>query len=131
MIASNTNEPTFLWDDLPLHWQMTRWEKYGFASILEAAKPKVAIEIGTYQGGSLQVIARRAGKVYSLDLDPSLGDRLGRRLPNVEFLSGDSRATLPPLLDRIMEQGEELGFVLIDGDHTTEGVRDDANAVLR
>jgi len=51
MIKSTTNEPTFLFDDLPLYWQMARWEKYGFASILEAAKPKVAIEIGTYKGG--------------------------------------------------------------------------------
>ena len=27
MLQSTTNEPTFLFDDLPLHWQMTRWEK--------------------------------------------------------------------------------------------------------
>lgn len=131
MIKFTTNEPTFLFDDLPLHWLMTRWEKYGFASILEAAKPKVAIEIGTYKGGSLQVIAKHAEKIYSLDLDVSLKDRLGRQLPNVEFLAGDSRQILPALLDRIMVQGEELGFVLIDGDHSTEGVRCDINAILR
>jgi hypothetical protein len=131
MTESTTNAPTFLFDDLPLHWQMTRWEKYGFASLLEAAKPKVALEIGTYKGGSLQVIAQHAGKVYSLDLDASLGARLGPRFPNVEFLPGDSRAILPGLIDRIQERDEELGFVLIDGDHSTEGVRDDINAVLR
>ena len=38
---------------------------------------------------------------------------------------------LPPLLDRISGRGEELGFVLIDGDHSTEGVRSDINAILR
>jgi hypothetical protein len=110
---------------------MTRWEKYAFWSILANAKPKVALEIGTYQGGSLQVIARHAGKVYSIDLDATLKERLGPRFPNVEFLAGDSRTVLPGLLDQIQARGEELGFVLIDGDHSTEGVRHDINAVLR
>jgi hypothetical protein len=110
---------------------MTRWEKYGFASILEAARPKVAIEIGSYKGGSLQIIARYAEKIYSIDLDPSLKERLGHDLPNVEFLTGDSRQILPALLSRIMKSGEELGFVLIDGDHSTEGVRSDINNILR
>jgi Methyltransferase domain len=130
-MKSTTNEPTFLFDALPLHWQMTRWEKYGFMSILQAAKPKVGIEIGTYKGGSLQVISNHAEKVYSIDLDASLADRLAHRLPNVEFLTGDSREILPALLDRIAEHGEELGFVFIDGDPSTEGVRSDINAILR
>lgn len=131
MIRSTTNDPTFLYDDLPLHWQMTRWEKYGFASILEAARPRVALEIGTYQGGSLQVIARHAEKVYSVDIDPTIEGRLGDRFPGVAFSAGDSRAILPPLLEGIAARGEELGFVLIDGDHSAEGVRSDINAVLR
>jgi hypothetical protein len=126
-----TNEPTFLFDSLPLHWQMTRWEKYGFTSILKAANSKVALEIGTYQGGSLQVIAGCAQKVYSIDFDASLKDRLGQEFSNVEFLTGDSRQLLPGLLNRITEDGEELGFVLIDGDHSTEGVRSDINNILR
>jgi hypothetical protein len=130
-MVSTTNDPTYLYDDLPLYWQMTRWEKFGFASILQAAKPKVAIEIGTYQGGSLQIIAQCAEKVYSIDTDPTVGERLGPRFPNVEFLAGDSRTILPEILDRASERGEELGFVLIDGDHSTEGVRHDINAVLR
>ena len=130
MLQSTTNEPTFLFDDLPLHWQMTRWEKYGFESILQAAKPKVALEIGTYNGGSLQVIMRHAEKAYSVDVDATIKDRLGSRFPGVEFLAGNSREIVPPLLDRISERGEELGFVLIDGDHSTEGVRSDINAVL-
>ena len=44
---------------------------------------------------------------------------------------GDSRTVLPELLERIGRLGEELGFVLIDGDHSTEGVHDDINNVLR
>ena len=131
MLQSTTNKPAFLFDDLPLQWQMTRWERYGFESILRVAKPKVALEIGTYKGGSLQIIMQHAAKAYSVDVDATIEDRLGSRFPSVEFSAGDSREILPPLLDRISGRGEELGFVLIDGDHSTEGVRSDINAVLR
>lgn len=130
MIKSNPNGPTFLFDDLPLHWQMTRCEKYAFASIVEIADPDVAIEIGTYKGGSLQIIAKKARKVYSIDTSP-VSQSLSDHFDNVEFVTGDSTRLLPPLLDRISEKGESLGFVLIDGDHSTEGVRSDINAALQ
>jgi hypothetical protein len=130
-MQSNPNFPTFLFDELPLHWQMTRCEKYGFAGLLDAAAPDVAIEIGTYQGGSLQLIARHARKVYSIDVSPSCAERLRGRFDNVEFLVGDSRSLLPDLLRRIEERGEHLQFVLIDGGHTADAVRSDIDQVLR
>lgn len=129
---SNTNVlPSFKFDDLPLEWQMTRAERYAFASLLETARPEVAIEVGTYRGGSLQLLAAAARKVYSLDISPDCAERLATRFGNVEFLTGDSKALLPPLLERIACDGEQLGFVLIDGDHSTAAVRADINAVLR
>jgi predicted O-methyltransferase YrrM len=131
MIRSNPNEPTFIFDSLPLHWQMTRCEKYAFASLVEVAKPEIAIEVGTYKGGSLQVIAKTAKKVYSIDSSPECKNALGERFTNVEFLTGDSKQLLPSLLSRISAQNESLGFVLIDGDHSTEGVRNDIDAVLQ
>lgn len=131
MLPSNPNEPTFVFDDLPLHWQMTRCEKYAFAALLDVARPQVAIEIGTYKGGSLQVIADKAQQVYSLDISPDCEATLGARFDNVEFLTGDSQELLPPLLQRLTDEQQQLGFVLIDGDHSTEGVRRDINAVLQ
>jgi hypothetical protein len=131
MIRSTPNTPTFLFDDLPLHWQMTRWEKYAFASLLKEARPKVAIEIGTYQGGSLQLISKYAEKVYSIDMSPECKRALEGRFKNVDFFTGDSREILAELLEKIRADKEELGFVLIDGDHSAEGVRSDINAVLR
>ena len=131
MIVSTPNTPTFRFDDLPLHWQMTRWEKYALAGILEAARPPVAVEIGTYRGGSLQVIAQHSTKAYAIDISPACKEDLGGHFPNVEFLIGDSRTLLPDLLEGISARGEELGFILIDGDHSTEGVRFDIDAVLR
>jgi hypothetical protein len=131
MIKSNPNEPTFLFDNLPLHWQMTRCEKYAFASLIESADPDVAIEIGTYKGGSLQVISKKAKRVYSIDTSPECKETLGEHFDNVEFLTGDSKQLLPSLLDRIRNKNESLGFVLIDGDHSAEGVLNDINAVLQ
>jgi Methyltransferase domain len=131
MIKSNPNGPTFVFDNLPLHWQMTRCEKYAFASLLEIAKPDVAIEIGTYKGGSLQIISQNAKRVYSIDKSPEYKEALSAHFANVELLTGNSRQLLPPLLDRIKAKNESLGFVLIDGDHSTEGVRNDVNAVLK
>lgn len=131
MIKSNPNEPTFVFDDLPLHWQMTRCEKYALASLVKIAQPDVAIEIGTHKGGSLQIISQNSKRAYSIDIAPTYREMLVARFENVEFLTGDSKQVLPALLDRIASHHEALGFVLIDGDHSTEGVRNDINAVLQ
>ena len=132
MIHSNPNEPTFCFDNLPFYWQMSRCEKYAFASLIETVNPDVAIEIGTYQGGSLQIISKNARKVYSIDTSPKCKKTLKDHFDNVEFLTGNSKQLLPNLLKSIKSNKDEsLGFVLIDGDHTTEGVRNDINAVLQ
>lgn len=130
-IQSNPNSPTFCFDDLSLHWQMTRCEKYAFQKLLEIANPEVAIEIGTYKGGSLQLVAKYAKQVFSLDIDPSCRENLGPLFPNVDFRTGDSAEMIGDVLEQISQGTQELGFVLIDGDHTTEGVRNDINAVLK
>lgn len=130
-ITSNPNSPTFCFDELPLHWQMTRCEKYAFEKLLQIADTEVAIEIGTYKGGSLQLISRNAEHVYSLDISPTCKEELGSQFTNVDFRTGDSKALIADVLDEIRQRGSQLGFVLIDGDHTTEGVRGDINAVLQ
>ncbi|MCP4778522.1 MAG: class I SAM-dependent methyltransferase, partial [Planctomycetaceae bacterium] len=130
-ISSNPNSPTFCFDELPLHWQMTRCEKYAFEKLLQIADAEVAIEIGTYKGGSLQLISQHAEHVYSLDISPTCREELASQFANVDFRTGDSKALIADVLDEIRQRGSRLGFVLIDGDHTTEGVRGDINAVLQ
>lgn len=130
-IPSTPNGPTFLFDDLPLHWQMTRCEKYAFHELLQIAAADVAIEIGTYKGGSLQLVSRHAQHVYSLDISPTCKEDLGPQFNNVDFLTGDSKEMIANVLREIEQQQRSLGFVLIDGDHSTEGVRGDINAVLQ
>jgi len=130
MIDSNPNTPTFMFDDSRFHWQMTRCEKFAFASLLEVAKPDVAIEIGTYKGGSLNLIAKHARKVYSIDVSPECRESLSRHFSNVEFHTGSSVQLIPAVLESIKNNSEKLGFVLIDGDHSTPGVKADIEAIL-
>jgi hypothetical protein len=128
----NTALPGFLdFSKYDLPWQMSPPEKAALIQLMDAARPEVAIEIGTYKGGSLQAMVSRAQKVYSIDTDAEVARILGLRFPNVDFRSGDSAVLLPHVLDEIAEREESLGFVLIDGDHSAEGVRADINNVLR
>jgi hypothetical protein len=110
---------------------MTRCEKYAFAALVQAMAPEVAIEIGTYQGGSLQVISQHARKVYSIDKSLESERLLRGYFHNVEFITGDSKKILPGLLEKIHHSNEKLGLVLVDGDHSTEGVKADIEAVLQ
>jgi hypothetical protein len=64
----NTTKPLFFFDTLRLHWQMTRCEKFVLASLVDQADAKVAVEVGAFKGGSLQVLSARSEKVYSLDI---------------------------------------------------------------
>jgi hypothetical protein len=117
--------------DRSLYWMMSPPEQAAMVYLLEHLRPKVAIEIGTRFGGSLQVLARFCERVYSLDIDPQVPERLKGCFPNVEYLTGPSLQRLPPLLDRLQHDGAEVSFVLVDGDHSTEGVRTDINMLLK
>jgi trans-aconitate methyltransferase len=122
---------TFLFDQLDFHWQMSRAEQFALQALLQYSQPEVAIEIGTYQGGSLQILAQQAQQVYSLDIDPQVKTQLGSHFPNVDFISGDSAETLPALVNQLNASQASVGFVLIDGDHSALGVRRDINALLQ
>jgi hypothetical protein len=117
--------------DPSLDWQMSPSEQVMVTYLVEHLKPKAAIEIGTRFGGSLQVLAKFCDRVYSLDIDPEVEDQLKGRFENVEYLIGPSDETLPLLLDRLQRENTEVSFVLVDGDHSTEGVRRDLENLLR
>ena len=46
------------------------------------------------------------------------------------MLIGDSSKLVPTLIERLHKSGEGWDFALVDGDHSSEGVRKDLNAVL-
>ena len=111
----------------PADWQMTLGERAALQGILASLKPRLSIEIGTAQGGSLSRVAAASEEVHSFDLehDPR------REWPtNVHLHSGDSHSLLPAFLAQLSEEGRNADFVLVDGDHTADGVRRDLDDLL-
>lgn len=111
-------------------WQMHLSERTAFVQLLRHRRPPVAIEIGVQHGGSLGVVSHHAEKVYGLDLQCPQREAFESEWPNVELRLGDSRETLPALLSELQAANAELGFVLVDGDHSAEGVRADLDTLL-
>jgi hypothetical protein len=112
-------------------WQMQDAERSTLAALLTWLKPKVSIEVGVFTAGSLGVIARESDHVYALDIDPTCEATYSSQFPNVTFITGDSKATLPRLLEELREAGSDVDFALIDGDHTEAGVRGDITCLLQ
>src|SRR5579862_1232256 len=112
-------------------WQMTDAERSTLKSMLESLKPEVAIEVGVYRAGSLALLSANCGKVYALDIDPYCAATYASRFPNVEFITAPSTEGLPKIIDRIQATREPLSFVLIDADHSEEGVRRDIDSLLK
>lgn len=113
-----------------LHSQMTTCEQMAIQYILAELRPKRSIEVGTYKGGSLQILSHFSRCVDSIDIDPSIPHALGNRFANVIFHTGNSAELLPSALNSAIEASEPVSFVLIDGDHSTDGVKRDINALL-
>jgi hypothetical protein len=111
-------------------WQMTTCERFVLLGLLKRLRPKLSLEVGTYQGGSLQTLARFSENVISIDRDPDVPRRLAGRFRNVEFRCGDSLHLLPTVVEEINRTGGGCGLVLIDGDHSGNGIRRDIESVL-
>lgn len=116
--------------DESLEWQMSRAEKYCLINLLEHIRPNVAIEIGTYKGGSLQVLNQLCKKVYSIDISSAPEKFLANKFPNVNFRIGESHTTITKVFKEIEQLGLTLDFILVDGDHTTKAVQQDLKAIL-
>lgn len=123
--------PNFLEDEFHFEWHMSRNERYAFIKLLEKLNPKVAIEIGCFKGGSLEVLSKYCEKVYSIDIDPKVKENLDGKFDNTEIHVGKSIDLVPKILEKIDKNNEELQFVLIDGEHTTKGVRQDIEHFLK
>lgn len=111
----------------PRDWQMTLGERAALQGVLAALEPRLSIEIGTAQGGSLSRVAAASEEVHSFDLSHDAE----RKWPdNVQLHSGDSHALLPEFLAHLAAEGRNVDFVLVDGDHTADGVRRDVEDLL-
>jgi hypothetical protein len=109
-------------------WMMMPGEQAAIKGLLAELQPAFAIEIGTAGGGSLRRIAAAAGHVHTFDLaDPPQALSI---LDNVSFHVGDCHVLLPKLLAQLTDERKNVDFVLVDGDHTPEGVKRDVEDLL-
>jgi predicted O-methyltransferase YrrM len=109
-------------------WQMSSSERASILYLLsKTRKDSIAIEIGSYKGGFTQQLSKRFNLVYSLDINH---DNIVNKdqYDNVIWVTGDSAKTLPKLLKKLKDK--DIGFILIDGDHSSEAVLRDINNVL-
>lgn len=112
----------------PSGWQMTFGERAALEGILAQLQPRVAIEIGRAEGGSLERIAHHSGHVHSFDLLPP-GPRASS-LANVTLHNGDSHVLLPQVLAELSAAGRDVQFALVDGDHSADGAERDLRDLL-
>lgn len=113
-----------------IEWQMESSEQLALLALLQNMQPECAIEVGSRWGGSMQILSRFARRVISVDIDDTCRARLGPKYPNVEFVTGDSKVTLPPLMKKLQTEGAKVGFILIDGDHSAPGVQGDIYSLM-
>lgn len=109
-------------------WQMSFGERAALEGILSRLRPKLSVEIGTAEGGSLERIAAHSDEAHSFDLvcpQLSVADAT-----HVTIHTGDSHELLPRELERFAEDGRNVDFVLVDGDHSSGGVRRDIEDLL-
>ena len=105
---------------------MSWGERFALEGLLTQLRPRLAIEIGTAEGGSLRRIAEHCEEVHALDLV-----RTEAAVPdNVKLHVGDSGELLPALLADLAKRGRNVDFALVDGDHSADGVSADLRALL-
>lgn len=111
----------------------------GLAAEVEKLRPKVIVEIGTYEGGTSLIWTQLASeRVITCDIAPP-GPRgeLIKAFPppgsgcEVSILTGDSHS--PDFAARLEKElgGREVDFLFIDGDHTEAGVEADYRTYSR
>lgn len=109
-------------------WQMTAGERAALDGVLRNVTPRLSVEIGTAEGGSLRCIAEHSQHVHSFDLVQPRQDIA--TLANVTVHTGDSHVLLPQTLRQLQDEGRSVEFALVDGDHTADGVRRDVEDLL-
>ena len=111
------------------NWQMMLWEQIALTGVLSRLRPKGAIEIGVYYGGSLSLAAPYCEKIVAIDIDPDVRDRLSPP-PNAEIWIEPSSEAVPKAFAHFEALGTPVNYVLIDADHSVEGVMRDIDLVL-
>lgn len=111
------------------NWQMMQWERIGLTGILSRLRPRGALEVGVYHGGSLSLTSQYAETIIAIDIDPEVPNRFTCPT-NAELRIGSSVDLIPQALADFEARGIPLNFVLVDADHSAAGVKRDLELVL-
>ncbi len=111
------------------NWQMMPSERIALTGLLARIRPKGAIEIGIYHGGSLSLAAPFCKKIVAIDIDPAVHDRF-RKPANAEIWIAPSSESVPRAFAYFDALGMPVNYILIDADHSYEGVQRDIGYIL-
>lgn len=101
-------------------------------ALYREVNPKRVLEIGSWQGGTLQVWLTEAKPeaVVAVDLDhqnPSAYEGWRQQGTALYVVEGDSH---DPAIAAAVRRGGPYNWMFIDGDHTEEGVRADVELAI-
>ena len=110
-------------------------ELEGLTRVVRAQRPAAVLEIGSYRGGTLRLwcnVATPTAVVISVDLPAEYGgattdvlEAVARPRQRLTVLRRDSQQESTRAAVEEALAGKQLDFVMIDGDHTYDGVRRD------
>jgi hypothetical protein len=113
---------------------MSRAERLLLFTLAFTLRPRRYLEVGLYQGGSALIVSAamdaldHPGRVVSIDPDPKMHPDHWQRISHrATIITGASPNALPAAESAA---GGRFDFVLIDGDHTREGVLRDTVGVM-
>ncbi|MEJ2212265.1 MAG: class I SAM-dependent methyltransferase [Anaerolineae bacterium] len=113
---------------------MTRAERLLLYTLAFCLRPRRYLEIGTYQGGSALLVCSALqslgseGRIYCVEPRPAIAPEHWRLLEERTTLVEDYSPGVLPEVVRLA--GGRFDLVLVDGDHTYEGVLADAHGLL-
>jgi hypothetical protein len=109
-------------------WRMPLGERAALEGVLVQLKPSLSVLVGVAEGGSLEQIVAHSEKVHSVDsIEPKGAVGAANRLA---IHTGDSLTLLSAELKRMADEGLSVDFILLNGDRSTEGVRQDVEDLL-
>ena len=107
---------------------MSSGERAALEGVLAQLAPSLSLEIGATGSEGLKQTAAHSREVHSFGLVVS--EQSATNAENITVHAGDPHTLLPDKLRRLAEAKRNVDFVLFDGEHSSEGVRQNIEDLL-